>query len=56
VKIGESILYECEEGKHEVWGDFQLHCVLNTELVTEWKGEPMICIDKRDDTSSKIAM
>jgi len=48
VKIGEFILYECEEGKHQVGGDIHLHCVLNTELMTEWKGEPMIC-----DSSSK---
>jgi len=56
VKIGESIQYECEEGKHQVGGDVQLHCVLITELVTEWRGEPLICKDRTYDTSSKIVM
>jgi len=49
VKIGESILYECEDGKEQVGGDLHLRCVLNADLVVGWKGEPLIC-----DNSNKI--
>jgi len=27
---------------------YHLHCVLNIELVTKWKGEPIICEDSAD--------